>query len=438
MAGKDTIIMSMKELRRAHVLHQVLEGKLRQVQAAEVMGLSDRQIRRIVKRVRREGDRGLVHRSRGRRSNRAIDGKLRARAIRLYRRCYADFGPTLAAEKLGERDGIGINDETLRLWLKAEGVAYPMRKKRPHRRWRERKLHYGEMIQMDGSHHDWLEGRGPAGVLMGYIDDATGRVFARFYAYEGTYPAMDSFKRYLKRYGVPTSVYLDRHTTYKSPSKAMLAEELEGRRPMSQFERALSELGVKVIHAYSPQAKGRIERLFLTFQDRMIKEMRLAEIQTMEEANRFLARYLPVYNKRFALPAVSTADLHRPAPSHQDLAGILCLKTERALRNDWTVIHHRRRYQVEDRTRATRVVVEERFNGTMYIRYQGQRLRYQEIALRPMQVPETPKSHKTIPRTKPAPHHPWRKPLLSSRRKSEIAVGTYEPDISIWVGLGHF
>ena len=424
MAGEDTIIMSMKELRRAHILHQVLEGKLRQVQAAAVMGLSDRQIRRIVKRVRREGDRGLVHRSRGRRSNRAKDAKVKGCVLKLYRRRYTDFGPTLAAEKLSERDGIGISDETLRLWLRAEGIPYPRRKKRPHRRWRERKAHCGEMVQMDGSHHDWLEGRGPAGVLMGYIDDATGRVFARFYVYEGTYPAMDSFKHYLKRYGVPTSVYLDKHTTYKSPAKAMLAEELEGRRPMSQFERSLSELGVHVIHAHSPQAKGRIERLFRTFQDRLIKEMRLGGIKTLEEANEFLGRYLPVYNKRFAIPAASSADLHRPTPCDRDLAGILCLKTERALRNDRTVVHRHRFYQVEDRTWALRVVVEERFDGTMYITYQGQRLRYQEIAVRPRRTREISKTVHATPRSKPAPDHPWRKPLLTPRRKSEVAVAT--------------
>jgi hypothetical protein len=259
---------------------------------------------------------------------------------------------------------------------------------------------------------------------MGYIDDATGRVFARFYAYEGTYPAMDSFKHYLKRYGVPMSVYLDKHTTYKSPSKAMLAEELEGRRPMSQFERSLSDLGVDVIHAHSPQAKGRIERLFKTFQDRLIKEMRLGGIKTMEEANRFLTRYLPVYNKRFAIPAASSADLHRPAPCDRDLAGILCLKTERVLRNDRTVIYHRRLCQVTDRTQATRVIVEERFDGTLFITYQGQRLGYHEIATRPMRVHEMPESNKTTPRTKPAPHHPWRKPLLAPRRKSEVAVAT--------------
>ncbi len=424
MAGEDKIIMSMKELRRVHILHQVLEGKLRQVRAAEVIGLSDRQIRRLVKRVREGGDRGLVHRSRGQRSNRAMEGKVKARVLRLYRTRYGDFGPTLASEKLMEREGITLSDETLRLWLKAEGIGYPQRKKRPHRRWRERKPHCGEMIQMDGSHHPWFEDRGPPCVLMGYIDDATGRVLARFYPYEGTYPAMDSFKCYIRRYGIPMSVYLDKHTTYKSTGKPTLEEELEGRRPMSQFERSLSELGVEVIHAHSPQAKGRIERLFRTFQDRLIKEMRLAGIKTMEEANRFLGRFLPIYNKRFAHPAASSADLHRPIPEGYHLDRILCVKTHRALRNDFTVAHHGKLYQIEDRTKAKKVLVEERLDGSMWITYQGQRFRYHEIAIRPVRVHEMPKSSKTTPRTKPAPHHPWRKPLLAPRKRSEVAVAT--------------
>ena len=424
MAGEDKIIMSMKELRRAHILEQVLAGKVTQVKAAEVIGLSDRQIRRMVKRVRREGDRGLVHRSRGRRSNRAMEGKLKVRVVRLYRTCYADFGPTLAAEKLSERDGIGISDETLRLWLKAEGIGYPQRKKRPHRQWRERKPHCGEMVQMDGSHHPWFEDRGPPCVLMGYIDDATGRVFAGFYPYEGTYPAMDSFKGYIRRYGIPMSVYLDKHSTYKSTGKPTLEEELQGLQPMSQFERSLHELGVEVIHAHSPQAKGRIERLFKTFQDRLIKEMRLGGIRTMEEANRFLKGYLPVYNRRFAVQPAQPADLHRPLPEGCPLDRILCVKTHRALRNDFTVAHHGKLYQIEDRTKAKKVLVEERLDGSMWITYQGQRLRYREIMTRPIRVRETPPAVLKKRRIKPEAEHPWRHFTLHHKEKTpEVRMG---------------
>src|SRR3970040_2210695 len=304
MSGGDIVMLSMKELRRLPVIHQVMEMRVTQVEAGRVLGLTARQIRRIIKRFRKEGEKAVAHCGRGRSSNRRILEETKDSVIHLYREKYAGFGPTLASEKLFEIEGIKISDETLRLWLKGDGIPYRTRKKKSHRQWRERRGHFGEMVQMDGSHHDWLEGRGSKGVLMAYIDDATGEVFGRFYEYEGTIPAMDSFMRYIKLYGIPQSIYLDKHTT----------DKLNGRRPMSQFERALSELGVDVIHAHSPQAKGRIERLFGTFQDRVIKEMRLAGITTMEEGNRFLAGYLPIYTRRFAVNPAEAADLHRPIP----------------------------------------------------------------------------------------------------------------------------
>ena len=281
MAGEDMIMARQGELRRLHVIHKVLEGIVKQVEAAEILSLSGRQIRRIVKRIRSEGSRGIIHRSRGKPSNRRISGKIKEKVINLYRSQYRDFGPTLASEKLLERDGIRINDETLRIWILGTGDWKKTRRRRRHRQWRERKQHAGEMVQMDGSHHDWFEGRGPWCVLMGYIDDATGRVFGRFYDYEGTIPAMDSFKRYIKKYGLPLSVYLDKYKTYKSTAKPTIEDELNGWEPLSDFERALRELGVEVKHANSPQAKGRIERLFGTLQDRLVKEMRLRGIRTI-------------------------------------------------------------------------------------------------------------------------------------------------------------
>ena len=175
-----------------------------------------------------------------------------------------------------------------------EDMPYEKRKGRKHRQWRERKHHFGEMVQMDGSHHDWFEGRGPKCVLMGYIDDATGTVYGRFYDYEGTIPAMDSFKRYIKRYGIPQSVYLDKHSTYKSTAKQSIEDELEDRKLMSQFEKSLQELGVKVIHAYSPQAKGRVEAAVRTFQDR-VNEMRLAGVKSVDQANEFLIKNIFQY-----------------------------------------------------------------------------------------------------------------------------------------------
>src|SRR4030042_1592297 len=257
-----------------------------------------------------------------------------------------------ASEKLLERDRIQISDETLRGWLIEAGDWQRIRKKRKHRQWRERKHHYGEMVQMDGSHHEWFEGRGPECVLMGYIDDATGEVFGRFYGYEGTMPAMESFKLYIRKRGLPLKVYLDKHSTYKSTAKPSIQDELNGAEPLSEFERALKELGVEVSHAHSPQAKGRIERLFRTFQDRALKEMRLRGIGTIEEGNQFLGEYLPLYNKRFSVCPREKEDFHRPLAKGLDLDAILCIKPERALRNDFTVAHNRKLYQVKDAIHA--------------------------------------------------------------------------------------
>ncbi|MEK7730728.1 MAG: ISNCY family transposase [Planctomycetota bacterium] len=420
MTEKDMITMSRKESRRLHIIHQVLDEKITQVDAASVVGLTDRQIRRLIKRVREEGDGGICHRSRGKTSNHRIPKKIKDKALKLYRERYSDFGPTLASEKLLESHQIALSDETLRLWLNQEDVAYRKRKKRVHRQWRERKKHFGEMVQMDGSHHDWFEGRGPKCVLMGYIDDATGNAYGRFYGYEGTLPAMDSFKRYAQRYGIPGTVYLDRHSTYKSTAKQTVEEELTDKKPQSQFERALSELGIKVIHAHSPQAKGRIERLFRTLQDRLVKEMRLAGIHTVEQANEFLKRWLPVYNRKFRVGAVGEADLHRPALPARELDKILCIKEDRTVRNDFTIAHNGKLYQIEDRVKVKKVMVEERIDGSLHITTQGQALRYREITVRPVKQESKPRV--SIQKKRgwtPPPDHPWRRPIQRQPRTKE-------------------
>ena len=266
----------------------------------------------------------------------------------------------------------------------------------------------GEMVQMDGSHHDWFEGRGPWCVLMGYIDDATGKVFGKFYDYEGTIPALDSFRGYVKKHGLPMAVYVDQHTTYKSPAKASIQDELANRMPLSEFERALEELGVKVIHATSAPAKGRVERLFGTLQDRLVKEMRLRGLRTVKEANDFLKRYLPVYNRRFSVRPQEIGDFHRPLPPGVDLDSILCIKTERTLRNDFTVAHHHKLYQIEGTVRASKVMVHDRIDGSLSIDYKGRALRFKEITERPL---TESKDSMVVPKKKrftPPSSHPWR------------------------------
>lgn len=411
MAGKDIIIMSQKELKRLHIIKKVLAEELKQVEVVDILGLGIRQVGRTVQRVREEGDKGIIHKSRGRQSNRAIPQKVRDKIIELYKDKYKGFGPTFAVEKLLELDKIKISDETLRQWLIKEGLWERSRKNRKHRRWRERKCYFGQMSQVDGSHHDWFEGRGPKCVLMLYIDDATNTVFARFYEYEGTIPAMDSFKRYIKKYGLPQSIYVDKHSTYKSCAKPSIEDELNNRKPLSQFERALEELGVKVIHAHSPQAKGRVERSFKTFQDRLVKEMRLKKISSIEEANEFLKYYLPIFNQRFSVEAAKKADLHRPLPKNINLNTILCIKTKRALRNDFTIAHHKILYQIEEHVNTRKVIVEERIDGRMFITHKGRNLKYKDIKQRPVKEIK----FKTKKPWIPPMDHPWKKPMYNKR-----------------------
>jgi len=409
MARKDIIVLSLVELKRLKVIQDAISKKLKQVAAAAILGLSERQVGRLVKVVRTEGERGIIHKTRGKPSNRKIGDEVRERVLRLYRERYPDFGPTLAAEKLKELNEVSISEETLRKWLIVEGIWKPRRKRKAHRQWRERKECFGEMIQMDGSHHDWLEGRGPKLVFMGYIDDATSKVFARFYDYEGTMPAMDSFKQYIEENGLPQSIYTDKHTTYKSPGKLTVEEELQGKEePLSQFERALEELGVEMIHAHSPQAKGRIERLHQTFQDRVIKEMRLRGIKTKEEANEFLKEYLPVYNSRFSVVPANHTDAHVNLPKDLDLNRYLCIKTERTVRNDNTISYEGKMYQIEEAVISRKVTVEEKIDGSMHIRTnRGKTLKHRQIEERPKKESRE-KVTKTRKHYVPPKDHPWR------------------------------
>jgi len=236
---------------------------------------------------------------------------------------------------------------------------------------------------MDGSNHDWLEDRGGRMVLMGYIDDATGKVFGRFYEYEGTIPAMDSFKRYIQCNGIPQSVYLDKHSTYKSQAKDSL-KDVEGVGALSQFERALKELNVTVIHANSPSAKGRVERLFRTLQDRLVKELRLCDAKTIEEANECIEKYISVFNKKFSMEPEKRANLHRKRPSFNELKEILCNKTIHPLRNDFTVIHNKMLYQVLNWTHAKRVEVRDYLDGSMAIVANGHKMRHKWLAKSPI------------------------------------------------------
>lgn len=412
----EIIAMSAKELQRLPVLEAVLKRQTSQVEAAACLELSTRQVRRLQGRFQAEGPKGLRHRSRGRLSNRAKPQKIRVQALALIREKYADFGPTLASEKLAQHHRLWISDETLRRWMRSEGLLAGRRRLRPHRQWRERSACRGAMVQMDGSHHDWLEGRGPRLVLMGYVDDATGKIYARFYDSEDLPAALDSFGRYGRLYGLPQSVYLDKHTIYRSPGPTSVENQLAGKVCQSQFERALSQLGVRVIHANSPQAKGRVERLFKTLQDRLVKELRLAGVRTLPEANRFLAGFLTAYNQRFTRPARQEGNLHREVSSRL-LEEALCVQEPRVVANDGTIRIHRQHLQLLPpglRPLAKKgVIVTISPKGRMGVLYEGQKLAYRVLPEQPRRKvePEPFKAARSFPQMahKPARNHPWRK-----------------------------
>lgn len=382
---KDILLVRPRELERYQIICKALDRYITQKEASGFLGVSERHVRRIIKRVKIEGERGVIHKSRGKPGRHRIAGRLKTRILGLYKAHYPDFGPTLASEKLLERHKIAVNDETLRLWLIQENLwESKKQKKKNTRTWRPRKDHFGEMSQMDGSHHDWLEQRGPKLVLMGHIDDATNKFYGYFADYEGTYPAMESLKRYILRHDIPRAIYLDKHSTYKNNKNETYKDwPFRDKEELTQFGRACKELGIHLIHAHSPQAKGRIERVFETLQDRLVKELRLAGARTRAQANKVLLEYLEIFNKKFEVAPKRKGDLHRPPDNAIDLDGILSVQTEHTLRQDRTVIHHKRWYQVLDKTHAKKVVVHEYADGKI-----GLKSRERELAYKPIEGPK--------------------------------------------------
>jgi hypothetical protein len=407
--GQEILSMRTDEIKYLQVIRKVLEGQIKQTDGAKAVGISDRQLRRLIRRVELEGDVGVIHKARGKMSHRRLSDKLRQKVLGLYRSLYEGFGPTLASEKLKERNNVKVSKETLRQWLSVEGLWQVRAKRRRCFQWRERKAYCGQMVQMDGSHHDWLQGRGPWLVLMGFIDDATSRVFARFYGYEGTMPAMDGLRRYILRYGIPSSIYSDRHTTYKSPKyEQWQAQTLGFDTNLTAFGKSVEQLGIEMIYAHTPQAKGRIERLFKTLQDRLVKELGLANAKTLEEANKVLEVFLVQFNRQFNIPAKESGDLHRALSKGMNLQEVFSVKTERSLRNDNTIAHDKKWYQVFTLTRFKQVTVQEMLDGQINILGNGNRLKFKEIKQPPKQV-YVPRARKTSRRVTPASNHPWQR-----------------------------
>lgn len=402
--------MSMKERKRMELLSQVEAGALKLTKAAELGCVSYRQMKRIWRRYREQGAPGLVHQSRGRTSNRRFPIEMRSKVLERYKDRYPDFGPTLACEYLVD-DGWVLSPETLRRWLQEEGLWKRRRRRKKHRQWRERKAHRGELIQMDGSFHDWFEGRRGWAVLMVIIDDANNWTSARFYEGETTHAAMDIFDRYVRRKGLPQALYVDRASIYRCEREARIDEDLRGVGPETQFARAMRELQVELILANSPQAKGRVERRNSVFQDRLVKALRLEGINDMEAANEYLEKtFLKSLNRKFTTQARESGDLHRRMPKGLRLNDVLGWQEPRHVQNNWTIRWRNRFFQIHRQHESLRlaghnVMVYEALNGELQLRYRDKRLRFTELTEAPSLTAK--KTARRKPRKAPA-HHPWK------------------------------
>lgn len=399
--------MSEHELDRLKLITEVRERRLTVTAAAALLDLSDRQLYRILKRYQSEGERGLIHQLRGKASNRGYPAKLRQTVLALYWKHYRDYGPTLFTEMLTEYHSIKIDHDTTRRWLTANGGSNVQRKKRPHRSRRERRAAVGEMVQFDGSPHDWFEGRGPVCCLLHAIDDASSRAFLRIVPSENSADVMLTLWAYCERYGVPRSLYIDKSGIFRSP---------EG--TLTDAGRAIISLGAELIFANSPQAKGRVERGNRTHQDRLIKAFRRAGVSTIADANRFLQEsYLDDHNRKFALPTGDLPDVHRSLPQGINLTNVFCFQTSRQVHNDYTISLEGRFIQLLKSPDGAplppprQYVVVRRWlkDDSLHISWNDHEISFLFLKAKP-------KPHKQLPRKAPAASHPWRRSSIANHR----------------------
>lgn len=416
-----------KESYKSSVLRQALAGKITNGQAGKLLSLSIRQIRRLKRLVEKRGDEAVIHSLKGKPSNHQILGSTKEQILSRLKEVYRDFKPAFASEKLSERDHLIVHPQTLRRWMIAEGLwREKKRKKKDYRSWRPRKEYFGELEQFDGSYHDWFELRYCNGngepietCLLAAIDDATGKItYARFSAHEGVVPVSLFWRIYVYTLGKPVAIYLDKFSTYKINHK----NALDNSELMTQFGRMAKNLDIELITANSPQAKGRIERLFGTLQDRLVKEMRLGNINTPRQGNRFLKEvFIPKFNNQFAVIAQRSGNVHRPLTKRdrQDTNRIFSIQSTRTVNNDFTIQFENAWYQLLElqpitiRPKET-ILTEKWLNGTIHFSFRGYYLNYSVL-------PQRPKKQKTNPAIitrhklmwKPGANHPWRRPFKS-------------------------
>ena len=430
----ERIALSQRERDRWKVLHEVTQKRLTQRAAAERLKVTDRHVRRMLLRLRELGDRSLIHGLRGRPSNRKLPVRLEQRILARLRQRYADFGPTLAAEHLAQ-EGFPVSRETLRKWMSKAGLWRPraQRVKKIHV-WRERRANFGELVMQDSSPFRWLEDRGPACHLIALIDDATSRMWGRFTEHDSTEENLRTLEGWLRRYGRPVAHYTDKNSIFRKTGPPPLPEQLRGEPSRTQFGRALNELGIEWIAAHSPQAKGRIERLFETLQDRLVKEMRLAGIDSIQGANHFLEmRFIPEWEQRFTVSPRNPRNAHRRLGREHRLEEILSVRVARQVAQDHTVSWDGQRWGVPREEvcaglRGAKVEIERRLDGSHWLRFRNRylSLRHCPETVRPAVSPsglrppvltanQLSRVHKSVPA-----NHPWR--TFQYGRKPDIST----------------
>jgi transposase len=428
----ERLAMSQQERDWLEWLKRARDKKMTQREAAEKMGVSERWVRMLLRRMNRDGDKAVLHGLRGRASNRKISANTQKKAMEaLADPDWHDFGPTFAAEQLAQRHKIEVSDETLRKWMIAAGLWKSRRRRLAEVHcWRPRRSAFGEMVQWDTSDHDWLEGRGPVRYLVRLIDDATSWSWGRFVESDSTHFNMAVLWEYLEKHGRMVDVYSDRDSIFTVPLRAGETEQQRTSEDrLTQLGRALRELGIGSILALSPQAKGRVERSFLTAQDRLVKHLRLAKVRTLEAANAFLEKeYWPEWNERFARPLKDVPNQHRALTPPLDLAAILCHVEERVIANDYTFSFASRHFQIARQDlqagmRRQRLRVEVRLDGELYARYQG---RYLSIHRRGPDEPEA----------EPAPRKPPRHDHNAGGKSSWMDGFFDRPAPPLWRSLG--
>jgi len=423
--------MTAKDLERRDVVQQLLRGEMIIAAAALRLRVSNRHVKRLKAKARKGGLASLLHGNRGKPSPNRLPDIERKNIVSLVKEKYLDFSPTFAAEKLSETHGISHDPKTIQAVMVEANIwtKQPQRKKEQRRSWRERRPAYGELIQFDGSYEHWFEERNGESCLLAGIDDATGKiVHAMFDSDEGVIPVCGFWESYLTKNGKPLAIYLDKFSTYRMNHRVAQ----ENADTLTQFGRAMKELRIDVIHANSPQAKGRVERLFQTLQDRLVKELRLNNISDIETANQFLTeKFIPAFNARFAVEPRTRVNHHRTLTKHEDdnLPAILCRHEERTVRSDFTISHLNHWYQLTIDQPVTickndKVIVEERKDGTIRIRLRGKYLNWKILPTRPLKASKKqlwviPAGVKTI--WKPAINHPWRHQICASAKNVQFS-----------------